>query len=88
MQTMLDVLTASHVGKHVAAVCHVSAGQLEVGMVLHVQNKQGAWKVTSLGWPTLGQVRGQNAKQGVALLPLDQAADLQDGDVLVSDTLH
>lgn len=88
MQTTLDVVMASPIKDRVAVVCHVSSGELELGMILHARNKQGAWKVTSLGWPTLAQMRGAASNRGIVLLPLDQAISLQDGDILASDTLH
>jgi hypothetical protein len=84
MQTKIDVVMASTVGSHIAVVCHVE-GDLSVDMVLNARNKQGHWKVTSLGWPTLAQAHNQTTKKGVVLLPLGGAEALHEGDVLLSE---
>jgi hypothetical protein len=84
MQTKVNIVTASVVGKHVAVVCHAE-GDLSVGTVLSTHHKQGYWKVTSLGWPTLAQVQGKVTTKGIVLSPSEDADDLQEGDVLLGE---
>ena len=42
MQTKIDIVMASVVGKHIAVVCHAE-GELSLGMVFSANHKQGHW---------------------------------------------
>ena len=86
MQTKIDIVMASVVGKHIAVVCHAE-GELSLGMVFSAKHKQGHWKVTSLGWPTLAQAHNQTTKKGVVLSPSQDAENLQEGDILLSEQI-